>query len=164
MGVLIMQFIELNNDKSPKTKGKLDKITYNSFDNLENAGVLLNDTVVLVDFDNDNKNERRIIDYIDTTYPTLKVITTKGVHFYYYLPKNLTLKKKSMIDTITVGGFQVDYKTSAKQYAVIKLNGKARETNRPLSFENLPELPPLLYPLTKREDNLSGMVEHEREK
>ena len=164
MGVLIMQFIELNNDKSPKTKGKLDKITYNSFDNLENAGVLLNDTVVLVDFDNDNKNERRIIDYIDTTYPTLKVITTKGVHFYYYLPKNLTLKKKSLIDTITVGGFQVDYKTSAKQYAVIKLNGKARETNRPLSFENLPELPPLLYPLTKREDNLSGMVEHEREK
>lgn len=159
-----MQFIELNNDKSPKTKGKLDKITYNSFDNLENAGVLLNDTVVLVDFDNDNKNECRIIDYIDTTYPTLKVITTKGVHFYYYLPKNLTLKKKSMIDTITVGGFQVDYKTSAKQYAVIKLNGKARETNRPLSFENLPELPPLLYPLTKREDNLSGMVEHEREK
>lgn len=159
-----MQFIELNNDKSPKTKGKLDKITYNSFDNLENAGVLLNDTVVLVDFDNDNKNERRIIDYIDTTYPTLKVITTKGVHFYYYLPKNLTLKKKSMIDTITVGGFQVDYKTSAKQYAVIKLNGKARETNRPLSFENLPELPPLLYPLTKREDNLSGMVEHERKK
>lgn len=159
-----MQFIELNNDKSPKTKGKLDKIAYNSFDNLENAGVLLNDTVVLVDFDNDNKNERRIIDYIDTTYPTLKVITTKGVHFYYYLPKNLTLKKKSMIDTITVGGFQVDYKTSAKQYAVIKLNGKARETNRPLSFENLPELPPLLYPLTKREDNLSGMVEHEREK
>ncbi len=159
-----MQFIELNNDKSPKTKGKLDKITYNSFDNLENAGVLLNDTVVLVDFDNDNKNERRIIDYIDTTYPTLKVITTKGVHFYYYLPKNLTLKKKSMIDTITAGGFQVDYKTSAKQYAVIKLNGKARETNRPLSFENLPELPPLLYPLTKREDNLSGMVEHERKK
>ena len=159
-----MQFIELNNDKSPKTKGKLDKITYNSFDNLENAGVLLNDTVVLVDFDNDNKNEHQIIDYIDTTYPTLKVITTKGVHFYYSLPKNLTLKKKSMIDTITVGGFQVDYKTSAKQYAVIKLNGKARETNRPLSFENLPELPPLLYPLTKREDNLSGMVEHERKK
>lgn len=159
-----MQFIELNNDKSPKNKGKLDRITYNSFDNLENAGVLLNDTVVLVDFDNDNKNERQIIDYIDTTYPTLKVITTKGVHFYYSLPKNLTLKKKSMIDTITVGGFQVDYKTSAKQYGVVKLNGKARETNCLLSFENLAELPPLLYPLTKREDNLSGMVEHERKK
>ena len=69
-----------------------------------------------------------------------------------------------MIDTITVGGFQVDYKTSAKQYGVVKLNGKARETNCLLSFENLAELPHLLYPLTKREDNLSGMIEHERKK
>ena len=69
-----------------------------------------------------------------------------------------------MIDTIAVGGFQVDYKTSSKQYAVIKLNGKTRETNRPFSFDGLAELPPLLYPLTKRKDNLSGMVEHERKK
>ena len=35
-----MQFIELNNDKSPKNKGKLDRVTYDSCDNLENAGVL----------------------------------------------------------------------------------------------------------------------------
>lgn len=160
----MLNFIELNNDKRPKNKGRIDETVYNSFEHLENAGVLLNDNIVLVDFDNDNKNECQIIDYIDTTYPTLKVITTKGVHFYYSLPKNLTLKKKSMIDTIAVGGFQVDYKTSSKQYAVIKLNGKTRETNRPFSFDGLAELPPLLYPLTKRKDNLSGMVEHERKK
>lgn len=160
----MLKYIELNNDKTPKNKGKLDKEIYESFDNLENAGVLLNDNVVLIDFDGDNINEDKIINYIDTTYPTLKVITTKGVHFYYSIPKKLKLKKKSMIDTINVGGFQVDYKTSSKQYAVVKLNGKTRETNRPLSFENLAELPPLLYPLTKREDNLSGMAEHERKK
>ncbi len=160
----MLNFIELNNDKSPKNKGRIDKRLCNSFEHLENAGVLLNDNVVLIDFDNDNVNEDKIINYIDTTYPTLKVITTKGVHFYYSLPQNLILKKKSMIDTITVGGFQVDYKTSSKQYAVVKLNGEARETNRPFSFDNLAELPPLLYPLTKRKNNLSGMVEHERKK
>lgn len=158
-----MEFIELNKNKTPKNKGKIDKVVYSSFEDLENAGVLLTDNVVLIDFDNDNNNEDKIINYIDTTYPTLKVITTKGVHYYYSLPQNLKLKK-SMIDTITVGGFQVDYKTSSKQYAVVKLNGKVRETNRPLSFENLAELPSLLYPLTKREDNLSGMLEHERKK
>ncbi len=156
----MLEYVELKEDKSPISLRK----KYNGFEDLENAGVLLNDNVVLIDFDNDNVNEDKIINYIDTTYPTLKVITTKGVHFYYSLPQNLILKKKSMIDTITVGGFQVDYKTSSKQYAVVKLNGKARETNRPLSFENLAELPLLLYPLTKREDNLSGMVEHERKK
>lgn len=156
----MLKYVELKENKSPISLRK----KYDGFEDLENAGVLLNDNVVLIDFDNDNINEDKIINYIDTTYPTLKVITTKGVHFYYSLPQNLILKKKSMIDTITVGGFQVDYKTSSKQYAVIKLNGKARETNRPLSFENLAELPPILYPLTKREDNLSGMVEHERKK
>ena len=59
-----------------------------------------------------------------------------------------------MIDTITVGGFQVDYKNGKTQYAVVKLNGKTRETNQPLSFDSLAELPPLLYPLQKRKENL----------
>ena len=153
-----MQYIELKADKSPIKENYKRK--YNSYENLENAGVMLNDNVVLIDFDGDNKDENKIIEFIDTTYPTLKVITTKGVHFYYAKPHNLKLKK-SMIDTITVGGFQVDYKTSKNQYAVVKLNGKVRETNREFSFENLAELPPLLYPLPKREDNLSGMVEHD---
>lgn len=153
-----MKYIELKEDKSPITENY--KRRYDTFDNLENAGVILNDNVVLIDFDKDNKNESKIIEYIDSTYPTLKVITTKGVHFYYAKPHNLKLKK-SMIDTITVGGFQVDYKTGTTQYAAVKLNGKVRETNRPFSFENLTELPHLLYPLPKRNDNLSGMVEHD---
>lgn len=155
----MIEYVALKKDKSPISLRK----KYNSFDNLENAGVILNDNVVLIDFDNDNKNESQIIEYIDNTYPTLKVITDKGVHFYYAKPQNLKLKK-SMTDTITVGGFQVDYKTSNKQYAVVKLNGKARKTNQPFSFDSLAELPHLLYPLIKREDNLSGMVEHERKK
>lgn len=152
----MLEYVALKEDKSPISLRK----KYDNFDNLENAGVLLNDNVVLIDFDNDNKNESQIIEYIDKTYPTLKVITDKGVHFYYAKPQNLTLKK-SMIDTITVGGFQVDYKTSNKQYAVIKRNGKVRESNRPFSFDNLAELPSLLFPLVRRKDNLSGMVEHD---
>ena len=111
----MLKYVELKEDKSPISLRK----KYDNFDNLENAGVMLNDNVVLIDFDNDNKKENQIIEYIDKTYPTLKVKTDKGVHFYYAKPQSLTLKK-SMIDTITVGGFQVDYKTSSTQYAVIK--------------------------------------------
>ena len=94
-----MQYIELKADKSPIRENYKKK--YNSFENLENAGAMLNENVVLIDFDGDNKDENKIIEFIDTTYPTLKVITTKGIHFYYAKPHNLKLKK-SMIDTITV--------------------------------------------------------------
>lgn len=149
----MLEFIETKKDKSPINRNK----KYDSFEQLENAGLLLNDNVVVVDFDNDNKNENKIIEYIDNTYNTLKVITDKGVHFYYSKPTNST-KIKSNSDVITVGGFQVDYKTG-NQFVLVKRYGKARETNRPLTLDNLPELPPLLYPLTRRKDNLSGMVE-----
>ena len=149
----MLKFIETDEKKKAKNYYK----RYDTFEHLENAAVMLENNVIVVDFDNDNINEDKIIEYIDTHFPTLKVITDKGVHFYYSLPQNLQLKNKSMIDVITVGGFQIDYKTTDTLYSVIKLNGKARETNQPLSFDNLLELPHLLYPLTKRQDNLSGM-------
>lgn len=154
----MLEFIELSEDKRPKQKGKLREHILYSFEDIENAAVLLNDDVILIDFDNDNENESKIIEYIENTYPTLKVLTDKGVHFYYYRPKSLKMKK-SMTDTITVGGFQIDYKTSNTQYAVIKRNGIVRKTNKLFSFDNLAELPYLLYPLVNRKDNLSGMVE-----
>lgn len=158
----MLEFIELTENKGPKHKGKLRNHIVYSFENLENAGLLLNDNIVLVDFDKDNINENKIIEYIEQNYPTQKVITNKGFHFYYSKPKDLKMQK-SMIDTITVGGFQVDYKTSNTQYGVIKLNGKTRETNQKLTLDNLPELPHILYPLGAGEKkiNLSGMVEHE---
>lgn len=161
----MLEFIELTEKKAPKKKGRLRDNILHSFEDLENAGILLNDDTVLVDFDNDNINERNIIEYIEQNYPTLKVKTNKGYHLYYSKPKELKMQK-SMIDTITVGGFQVDYKTSNTQYGVIKLNGIEREANQPLTLDNLPELPPLLYPLGAgdKKTNLSGMVERRRTK
>lgn len=161
----MLEYIELTEEKKPKKRGNLRANIIYSFEDVENAGILLKDDVVLVDFDNDNTNESKIIQYIEQNYPTLKVKTNKGYHFYYSKPKELKIQK-SMIDTITLGGFQVDYKTSNTQYGVIKLNGIVRETNQPLTLDNLPELPPLLYPLgaEKKKANLSGMVERRRQK
>jgi len=149
----MLKFLELNADKSPKTKLTETK---ESFGKLENAGLLLNNNVVVVDFDNDNKKENEILECFEKKYPTLVVKTDKGKHFYFSKPENIEIKNWN--DTITVGGFQVDFKTG-NQYAIIKRNGIERERNRELTLDDLPELPQIFYPLTRQKENLSGMVE-----
>lgn len=146
------KFIELNEDKSPISRS----VTYPSCEELENAGLLLNDKVVVVDFDGDNKNESKIWEYLEKEYPTLTVKTDKGKHFYFSKPIGIEIK--NWTDTITVGGFQVDYKTG-NQYVMVKRKGVERERNKELTLEDLPELPQELYPLPRQKENLSGMTE-----
>ena len=106
--------------------------------------------------DNDNVNEEKIINYFKQHYPTLTVKTTRGIHFYYSIPAGVTIKNGA--DKITVGGFQVDFKTGTKSYAIVKHKGKMREANRELSLKNLPALPIEMYPLAKAK-NISGLAE-----
>ena len=149
-----LKFLELNEDKSPKTNFSDTK---DSYEKLENAGLLLNDDIVVVDFDGDNKNESKILEAIEILYPsTLRIKTDKGIHFYFSKPIGIEIK--NWTDTMTNGGFQVDYKTG-HQYAIIKRGGIERERNRELTLEGLPELPPILYPLIRQKENLSGMID-----
>ena len=149
----MFKFLELNEQKQPVTNFDT---TYTSLDKLDNAGLLLNNKVVVVDFDNDNVNESEIIEYFKQHYPTLTVKTTRGYHFYYSKPKNVTIKNGA--DKITLGGFQVDYKTGTKSYAIVKHKGVMRETNRELTLKDLPELPMEMYPLPKAK-NITGLAE-----
>lgn len=149
----MLKFLELKDDKQPATSFDT---TYTSLDKLDNAGLLLNNKVVVVDFDNDNKNESEIIEYFKQRYPTLMIKTTRGYHFYYSKPSDVVIKNGA--DKITVGGFQVDYKTGTKSYAIVKLKGKMREANRELSLKDLPALPLEMYPLPKAK-NISGLAE-----
>lgn len=149
----MLKFLELNDDKQPVTSFDT---TYTSLDKLDNAGLLLNNKVVVVDFDNDNINELAIVDYFKQHYPTLMVKTTRGYHFYYSKPSDVVIKNGA--DKITLGGFQVDYKTGTKSYAIVKHKGKMREANRELSLKDLPPLPLEMYPLPKAK-NISGLAE-----
>lgn len=126
--------------------------------NLHNAGLLLNEDVVLVDFDNDNADEATIIQYLAKEYPTQTVRTTRGVHFYYAKPLGAVIKSTS--DKITVGGFQVDYKTGSKSYAVVKLNNVDRVGSTNLKLNDLSPLPTICMPLTDAK-NLTGLEEGE---
>ena len=146
------KYIELNDDKTPKTN--FDTIVID-ITKIDNAGILLNSNVVLVDFDGDNENEKRIIEHIQTKYPTLTVKTDRGVHLYYKRPKEL--KVSAGADKITVGGFQVDYKTGNKAYGIVKRHGKERNRNKAIiDFETLMELPFILYPMPKAK-NITGL-------
>ena len=149
----MLKFLELNDEKQPVTSFDT---TYTSLDKLDNAGLLLNNKVVVVDFDNDNENESGIIEYFKLHYPTLTVKTTRGIHFYYSKSSDVVIKNGA--DKITVGGFQVDYKTGTKSYAIVKHKGKMREANRELSLKDLPPLPIMMYPLPKAK-NITGLAE-----
>lgn len=149
----MLKFLELNEDKQPVTTFDT---TYTDLNKLDNAGLLLNSKVVVVDFDNDNDNESEIIEYFITHYPTLTVKTSRGIHFYYSIPNDLGIKNGA--DKITYGGFQVDYKTGSKSYAIVKHKGVERERNGELSLKDLPPLPLEMYPLTKGK-NISGLAE-----
>lgn len=148
----MLKFLELNDDKQPVATFDT---TYISLDKLDNAGLLLNNKVVVVDFDNDNVEEKRIIEYFNQHYPTLTVKTTRGVHFYYSKPDNITIKNGA--DKITIGGFQVDYKTGTKSYAIVKHKGKLRKANGELRLTNLPVLPLEMHPLAKAK-NITGLA------
>lgn len=149
----MLKFIELNDEKQPVTNFDT---TYTSLDKLDNAGLLLNNKVVVVDFDNDNDNESEIIEYFKQRYPTLTIKTTRGIHFYYSKPTDITIKNGA--DKITLGGFQIDYKTGTRSYAIVKHKGKMREANREISLKDLPPLPIEMYPLPKAK-NITGLTE-----
>lgn len=149
----MLKFIELNENKQPTTSFD---VTYTSLDKLNSAGLLLNSKVVVVDFDNDNVDEDRITEYFKQRYPTLTVKTTRGIHFYYSLPSDVKLKNGA--DKITVGGFQVDYKTGTKAYAIVKHKGVERDRSGELTLKDLPVLPIEMYPLAKAK-NITGLAD-----
>ena len=146
-----VKFLELKDNKQPLTKFN---ILHDSYDHLRNAGLMLNEKVVVIDFDGDNKCEEKIIKFFSECFPTLKIKTNRGYHLYYSVPENCVIHNNS--DAICVGGFQIDYKTGKNSYVIVKQHGVERVRNKPLSLIDLPPLPHFLFPI-KYSGNISGM-------
>ncbi|GGN59405.1 MULTISPECIES: phage/plasmid primase, P4 family [Oceanobacillus] len=145
----MLRFIELD--------GKVPKHDFKTFStdhkNYDDAGVILNKDIIVVDFD----------DYTDiggliySSHPTLKVHTTRGFHLWYKRPtaENIRTPFRNYTDKLTVSGAKVDYKTGTRAHATIKQNGKLRRMENEQYLDNindLPELPFLLYPSKLRHD------------
>ncbi len=139
------KYIELNSDKTPKTG--FDTF-YNSTENLENAGLILDPKTVIVDFDKNPEIAEEILKEIKTK----AIKTTRGYHLYFKVPKNLKIVNKSHVTTVL--GNKVDYKTGQggkKAYGIVKLNGKDRYVLNG-TIKSLPELPKILYPTNSSTD------------
>lgn len=140
----MLKYIELHDDKTPI--GKFDNFLLD-YESVDNAGLLLNSKIVVVDFDGDNSDEAKIVDYLMQHFPTQMVRTTRGTHLYYRVPTGVTIKNGA--DKITVGGFQADFKTGATSYTIVKHKGKVRQGVKHLTLKDLPELPLIAQPLPK---------------
>ena len=152
----MLKYLKLDENKKPLESFDT---TYTSLDNLQNAGIKLNNTTVIVDFDiHDEKETEKIntiVNYIFSKYPTFKVKTTRGYHLYYKAPTDSAIK--NWVNMMTVAGVKVDYKSGNTSQGVIKVNGLIRETSYPLenlNFGKLPTLPIELYPLPRAKNNI----------
>lgn len=150
---MFLKYIELD--------GKVPKHTFDIFStdhiNYDDAGIILNKDIVVVDFD----ERSQAADKIYEIYPTLKVHTSRGFHLWYKRPTTEQIKTpiRNYTDKTTVAGLKVDYKTGNKAQAVVKQNGEFRKMDNKHHLDNLnelPELPMLLYPSRLRHD-LLGM-------
>ena len=145
----MLRFIELD--------GKVPKHDFKTFStdhkNYDDAGVILNKDIIVVDFD----DYTNVGEVIYNEHPTLKVHTNRGFHLWYKKPKaeNIKTPFRNYTDKLTISGAKVDYKTGTRSQATIKQNGKLRPMDNEHYLDNineLPELPLLLYPSKLKHD------------
>jgi putative DNA primase/helicase len=116
----------------------------------QDAGIILNNKIVIVDFD----QASTVAEQIAKEHPTLTVRTSRGLHLYYRRPKGLIIKNWN--GKLTVSGVNVDYKTGTKSLGVIKQKGMLRKMSNEHylnDLDSVPDLPFLLYP-SKLKDSL----------
>jgi putative DNA primase/helicase len=142
----LIKYIELD--------GKVPKHSFDTFstthEHYQDAGIILNNKIVVVDFDMAASVAKEIL----KEHPTLAVHTSRGMHLYYRRPKGLVIK--NWTGKLTISGVAVDYKTGPKSMASIKQKGNLRKMSNEHYLSNLdgvPDLPVLLYP-SKLKDSL----------
>ena len=144
-----LKYIELNG-KEPKHKLNTFSTDHKNYDD---AAILLNNKIVVVDFD----GYTDVGELIYNSFPTLKVYTSRGFHLWYKKPKtdSISTPIRNYTNKLTVAGVKVDYKTGTRQYAIVKQNGQMRDMDNDHYLNNLdelPELPLYLYPSKLKHD------------
>lgn len=144
-----LKYIELNG-KEPKHKLNTFSTDHKNYDD---AAILLNNKIVVVDFD----DYTDVGELIYNSFPTLKVYTTRGFHLWYTKPKtdSISTPIRNYTNKLTVAGVKVDYKTGTRQYAIVKQNGQMRDMDNDHyldDLDDLPELPLYLYPSKLKHD------------
>lgn len=164
-----LKFVRINDNKEPIEKWKDNHNLSEDYKKLRGCALVIPKGIVVVDFDGDNldKNgvsqDERIFNYILEKYKPYWVKSKKNhIHLYFRIPDEL--KIMNWADSMTLGGFQVDFRTNGG-LAIIKVANKVRECPCELTYEvleQLPLLPPICYPLynnSNKKNSLIDMVE-----
>lgn len=98
----MLRYIELDG-KVPKHDFKTFSIDHKNYDD---AGVILNKDIIVVDFD----DYTNVGEVIYNEYPTLKVNTRQGFHLWYKKPKaeNIKTPFRNYTDRLTICGAKLD--------------------------------------------------------
>lgn len=130
--------------KAPRYNFKTVFYKKSEIEQRDGVAIKLDDDTVVVDFD----EHPEIGMHIYKLHPTFVVFTDRGIHMYYKKPKDFKGVIRATNGTLTNCGALVDYKTGKRTMGTIKIDGKMREHTDPFlkDLNELPELPPLLYP------------------
>lgn len=165
-----LKYVETYDNKKPIKEGWRDeKNQVNDYKSLRSAALVIPNGIVVIDFDGDNINkngipqDEKIISYLLKKYKPYWTKSRKNhIHLYFRIPNGLEIKNWPKY--MSLGGFQVDYKTYGG-LAAIKIANKIRERLCELTsdiLEQLPILPPICYPLynnINKKNSLIDMVE-----
>ncbi len=149
-----MQYIILNNDKTPSGKLKGGGHPIEQVKDFHNLGVLVPEPFIVLDFDTTSDAEIALRIAKDLNLKCLIMKTTRGYHFWFKSPEPW----KNFVKNRLAIGLYADCRSWGKlSYVVVKKDGEWREWIKTIPGEKIEEVPCWLQPLSFDKYNFKGM-------
>ena len=149
-----MQYIILNNDKTPAEKLTDGGHALKEVEGFDNVGVLVPSPYIVLDFDTTSDAEIMLKIVQDLKIKCLVMKTARGYHFWFKSDKPWKNFKKTRLAI----GIYADCRSYGKlSYTVIKKDGEWREWLQTFPENEIEEVPCWLCPLSFNKYSFKGM-------
>ncbi len=143
-----MQYIILNNDKTPAEKLSEGGQPLENVKDFDNLGVLIPEPYIVLDFDTQSDAEIMLKIAQNLNLKCLIMKTTRGYHFWFKSPEPWKNFKKTRLAI----GIYADCRSWGKlSYTVVKKDGEWREWIQTCPADEIEEVPCWLRPLSTGE-------------
>lgn len=149
-----MQYIILNNDKTPSEKLTDGGHPLETVKDFDNVGALIPEPYIVLDFDTTSDAEIMLKIAQELELKCLIMKTTRGYHFWFKSPEPWKNFKKTRLAI----GIYADCRSWGKHsYVVVKKDGKWREWLQTVPADEIMEVPCWLRPLSHDKYKFKGM-------
>lgn len=149
-----MQYIILNNDKTPSEKLTDGGHPFETVKDFDNVGALIPEPYIVLDFDTTSDAEIMLKIAQELELKCLIMKTTRGYHFWFKSPEPWKNFKKTRLAI----GIYADCRSWGKlSYVVVKKDGKWREWLQTVPADEIMEVPCWLRPLSHDKYKFKGM-------